>query len=108
MSADFSGAVRIYVNSDMPGISDRFTDGDLPTLQAILGDVRVQMASTVIDQPELLDDLDHCPEGSVGRQILDWLDMAFPGQSPATLRGMRLSAPGRFSAALVAAARLED
>lgn len=103
LQADFSGSVRLYVNSDQPEIAARFVTGDEPTLQAILGDVVSQMAASVLDQDDCTDMLIECEEGSVGQQVQGWLDLAFPSQDISSIRAMRDWYPGRFRAAILAA-----
>lgn len=108
MYADFAGSVRVYVNSDDEQIAARFVAGDAPTLQAILGDVMLQMVSAALDIPDCRETLEDCGEGTVGRQILNWIEMAFPDQSIGSIRGSRDSTPGRFNAILHSAARVGE
>lgn len=103
LQADFSGSVRLFINSDREEIAARFVEGDGPTLQAMLGDVMSQMAASVLDKNDCADLLEECEEGSVGRQIQKWLDIAFPGQDVSSIRAMRDRFPGRFHATLLAA-----
>ena len=103
LQADFSGSVRLYVNSDRQEIAARFVKGDEPTLQAMLGDVVSQMTASVLDQDECTDALAECEEGSVGQQVKGWLDLAFPGQDVLSIRAMKNRFPGRFRAAILAA-----
>jgi hypothetical protein len=103
LQADFSGSVRLFVNSDREEVASRFVEGDGPTLQAVLGDVMSQMAASVLDKNDCADLLAECEEGSVGRQIQNWLDIAFPGQEVSSIRAMRDRFPGRFHATLLAA-----
>jgi hypothetical protein len=104
LQTDFSGSVRLFVNSDREEVASRIVEGDGPTLQAVLGDVMSQMAASVLDKNDYADLLAECEEGSVGRQIQNWLDIAFPGQEVSSIRAMRDRFPGRFHAALLAAA----
>lgn len=103
LQADFSGSVRLFVNSDRAEIAARFVEGDGPTLQAMLGDVMAQMTASILDQGDCADLLVECEEGSVGRQVQGWLDMAFPGQDVSSIRATRDRFPGRFHAAILAA-----
>jgi hypothetical protein len=102
--ADFGCAVRIYVNSDIPDIRERFVAGDSLTLQAILGDVMSQMIGAIFDHDGCEDLLSDCAGNTVGHQVRRWMDLAFPGQTIATMRATRSHAPGRFRAAILAAA----
>lgn len=105
---DFAGAVRLYVNADIEELKDRFVEGDPLTLQAIMGDVMAQMVSTAVCLDDCDDALEECEVGSIGHQVRNWMDMAFPDQRASTIRGTMESTPGIFRAALLAAARIGD
>lgn len=106
--ADFGGSIRLYVNSDHKELAERVVDGDSLTLQAILGDVMVQMVGAALDAEDLAEQLDRCDEGSVGAQIAGWLELAFPGRALSEVRNIRRSLPGHFHASILAAAELGD
>ncbi len=106
LQSDFSGCVRLYVNSDRPEVLARFAGGDEPTLQAIMGDVVSQMIESVLALDDAADNLAGCEEGSVGRQVRQWLDLGFPGQEIESIRAMRDQNPGAFRAAILAASDL--
>lgn len=106
IQADFSACARLYVNSDRPEILARFVGGDEPTLQAIMSDVMSQMVEYAIDQEDAAEILAACEEGSVGRQIRQWLDFGFPGQEIASIKAMRDQNPGTFRAAILAASEV--
>ncbi|KQZ51758.1 hypothetical protein [Ensifer sp. Root558] len=108
LSADFGGSIRLYVNSDHQGLAERVVNGDVPTLQAILGDVMVQMVGSTLDMEDLGEQLDGSEEGSVGAQIAGWLNLAFPSRELAEVRSIRRSLPGQFHASIHAAAELRD
>jgi hypothetical protein len=108
LHADFGGSVRLYVNSDIPEITERFTDGDQLTLQSILADVMSQMVNSAIHLDDAEEVLRDAPQGTVGQQILTWLDLAFPGQGVSAVRAMSEHLPGRFRAALLAASDTGD
>jgi hypothetical protein len=99
--ADFSGTVRLYVNSDFQETASRFVAGDGPTLQAVMGDVISQMIESILDEKDI-DEINACEEGSVGQQIRKWLDVAFPGQELGSINSLRTSNPGAFRAAILA------
>lgn len=103
LQTDFSGGIRLYVNSDRPEILARFAAGDGPTLQAIMGDVVSQMVASALDQEDAAEVLQDCDEGSAGRQIRQWLDLGFPGQETASIKALRDQNPGAFRAAILAA-----
>lgn len=108
LEADFGGSVRVYVNSDIESLRERFVDGDPLTLQAIVADVMSQMIGNVIlqDDPDAL--LAQCSEGSVGQQVLFWLDAAFPGHSIATVAKIMVDRPQEFRATILALATTGD
>lgn len=106
--ADFGGSVRLYVNSDIPEIADRFVSGDPLTLQAMLSDVMSQMVESTIALEDAEDLMNDCAEGSVGHQVRGWLDLAFPGQSILNIRSISEHTPGRFRAALLSASDLGE
>ncbi|MDK1488634.1 hypothetical protein QN219_00965 [Sinorhizobium sp. 7-81] len=108
LAADFGGSIRLYVNSDHQELAERVVNGDVLTLQAILGDVMVQMVGATLEMEDLVEQLDGCEEGSVGAQITAWLDLAFPGRELAEVQNIRRSLPGHFHASIHAAAELGD
>lgn len=108
LAADFAGSIRLYVNSDQEELAEQVIDGNALTLQAILGDVMVQMVGAALDAEDLTEQLDSCEEGSVGAQIAGWLDLAFPGRELSEVRNIRRNLPGQFHASLHAAAELGD
>ena len=103
MQSDFSACARLYINSDEPAVFARFVDGDEPTLQAVMSDVMSQMIGYALDQDDAIEALAECEEGSVGRQIRQWLDFSFPGQEIPSIKAMRDQNPGAFRAAILAA-----
>ncbi|MBF6025347.1 hypothetical protein [Lysobacter niastensis] len=103
LQADFSACVRLYVNSDRPDVLARFVEGDAPTLQAILGDVVSQMVESVIAKEDAAELLAECGEGSVGQQVQQWLDFAFPSQEVGSIKALCDQKPGTFRAAILAA-----
>lgn len=104
LRADFSAGIRLYVNSDHPEWLGRILNGDGPTLQAMMGDVMSQMVETALREDSSPEDWADCDEGSVGQQILQWLETAFPSQEVASVRALLERDPGAFRAALLAAA----
>ena len=108
LHADFGGSVRLYVNSDIEDVARRFVEGDRILLQAIVSDVMSQMISTALDlelDDEFLSDFE---EGSIGHQTRVWIETAFRGQSPQSIRALRRQYPGRFHASILAAAELRS
>lgn len=103
LEADFSGNVRLYVNSDIERVCARFVEGDALTLQAMVADVMTQLIEAALDV-EYEDVLDRYEEGSIGYQARAWMDMSFPGQSLENIRQMRTYAPGKFKALILSTA----
>lgn len=108
LNADFGGSVRVYVNSSIPEIAERFVAGDPLTLQSILGDVMSQMIGSALDDEDCEELLDDCAANTVGHQIRNWLDLSFPGQTVSAVRSLRDHFPGRFRAAILAAAEVDE
>lgn len=101
---DFSGAVRLYVNSDLPEVLERFAGGDALLLQSILSDTMIQMTSSLLSSDVLEGELEQFPEGSVGAQVRSWIALAMPGSSLETVRSLHAHFPNRYSAAMLSAA----
>lgn len=104
LHGDFSAGIRLYVNSDRPDWLSRVAGGDGPTLQAMMGDVMSQMVESALTEGIDAEDLAGCDVGSVGQQIRQWLETAFPAQEIASINALREQDPGAFRAALVAVA----
>jgi hypothetical protein len=107
LEADFSGNVRLYVNSDNDSVCERFVDGDALTLQAMVADVMTQIIEVALDN-ESEADIDRYDEGSIGYQARAWMETTFPGQSFDTVRQMRMYSPGKFRALILATADFGD
>ncbi|MBV4522636.1 hypothetical protein KVG88_21470 [Pseudomonas sp. SWRI74] len=107
LDADFSGNVRLYVNSDIERICSRFVEGDALTLQAMVADVMTQIIEAAIDVEDAAE-LYRYEEGSIGYQARAWMEMSFPGQSMENIRQLRSYAPGKFKALILATADFGD
>lgn len=103
LDADFSGNVRLYINSDNEKITKRFVDGDQLTLQTMLADVMAQMIEVVLDTNSE-EELDKYEEGSIGYQTRIWIEMSFLGQQLDNIRQMRKIKPGKFKSLILTAA----
>ncbi|MEB2315945.1 MAG: hypothetical protein OZ919_07625 [Xanthomonadaceae bacterium] len=106
LQGDFSAAVRLYVNSDRSEWLARVTGGDGLSLQMMMADVMSQLVESALRAPENPEVLTDCETGSLGHQILQWLETAFPGQEIASVRTLMERDPGAFRAALLAAAEV--
>lgn len=107
LDADFSGNVRLYVNSDIECVCTRFVEGDALTLQAMVADVMTQLIETALDA-ENEAELDRYEEGSIGYQARAWMEMSFPGQNLEKIRQIRNFAPGKFKALILATADFRE
>jgi hypothetical protein len=103
---DFGGSVRVYINSDFSDIEKKVAEGDSFVLQMLLSDVMSQMIEAAITTEEIEEILDGCDEGTVGNQILHWIDIIFPGQSISSIVSLKSHRPGQFRAAILAAAEI--
>lgn len=108
LEADFGGTVRVYINSDLEMVSERFVAGDPSTLQAIVGDVMTQLISTTLADESSEELLEQCEAGSVGHQVRFWLDNAFPGHSHASILAIMQDRPNVYRATLLALAAVGD
>ncbi|SFQ33829.1 hypothetical protein [Pseudomonas borbori] len=103
LGADFSGNVRLYINSDIENITERFVKGDPLTLQAMVADVMTQIIEAAIEAEDE-DELARFEEGSIGHQARAWMDMSFPGQGLESIRQTYTYSPGKFRALILATA----
>lgn len=101
--ADFSSAVRLWVNADMPLFMERFVAGDPLTVQTVLGDVMEQIVASTLESAEFALDGDY-GDGSIGAQVKYWVGSAFPGLDLDQVRNLMHQDRGRFSSALLATA----
>jgi hypothetical protein len=107
LNADFSGNVRLYVNSDIECVCARFVEGDALTLQAMVADVMTQLIEAALDVEDEAE-LDRHEDGSIGYQARAWMEMSFPGQSLENIRQMRSYAPGKFKALILSTADFRE
>lgn len=107
LDADFSGNVRLYVNSDIEHVRSRFVDGDALTLQAMVADVMIQIIEAALEANNE-SEIDRYEEGSIGYQARAWMEMSFPGQAFEAIRQMRSYAPGKFKALILSTADFRE
>jgi hypothetical protein len=105
--ADFSSAVRLWVNADMPAFMERFMAGDPLTVQVVLGNVMEQIVAGTLDSGDFVMDGDY-GDGSVGAQVRHWISSAFPGLDLDQVRNILRQDRGRFASALLATAAQGD
>lgn len=104
MAQEFTAAVRLYINEDVPELIERVHGADDLTLQLLLNGVVVQMARTA-----LLSLGSETLEGdkadiSVAGVVRDWISRSFPGQTIASVRTLAEFDPARFEVAIAAMA----
>lgn len=106
---DFHGAIRLYLNSDQPETLERVRLQDPDVLRNVLADVMSQVVECLLRQEQEPEEiLADCPPGSLGAMARYWLDMAGYGKCLAVASDTLLNSPGRFRAALMAAAELPE
>lgn len=108
LDRDLSGTLRLFINMDSSAFSERIKALDGPTLQAIMYDVMSQVIgryldSTIEERPELAFE-----PGSIGYQAVQWMSLAFPGQSIEQVRALRDARPGDYSAGVLSAAEMSE
>ncbi len=104
---DFAGAVRLYINRDMPHIVTLVENGDPLTLRLLLADLMGQVLRSAVADEEL-ESAEEYEEGALGRQALDWLDLSFPSHGIDSVKAILDHRPGEFHAAILEAAEVED
>ena len=107
-NADFSAVTRLYINSDHPGLEDRVVDGDPLTLQAIMADVMSQLIEHGLDTDDAGVFEEDWDQGTLGAQLRNWSELAFPGWTAQTIDSVRCHRPGEFQAAILTAAAMES
>lgn len=107
-SADFAGAVRLFINIDNQDIAQRISEGDAATLQALMSDVMNQLCGGALDSQEYLDAYDEFTEESLGAQIRFWIENAFPSMSLVDIVSQRQGQPNIFAASLLAASEIRS
>lgn len=102
-SASFHSAVRLHLNSLKKDFLRQFRNGDSDTLQTVLGDVMVQIASGFLENSDdLLEATARDEPGSLSAVAIGWIEQAFGSTDKA--RHFRTAVPGRYHAQLQALA----
>ncbi|MGF6161157.1 MULTISPECIES: hypothetical protein [Pseudomonas] len=104
----FSGAVRLYLNSDYPDFVSRFQQKDKFTLQTVLNDVISQLIEKALPNPDFQERADFFEEGSIGANINNWLRTAFGNLTIKQLYDFSNQKPGEFRAALLSLADVSE
>ena len=104
------GSVCLYVNSSHQTMRRVMTDpGSDAEARAVMSalefDLVRQLVSGALDNPEFDDGVDF-PDGSLGASLVALLGWCFPGDSLASLRGLRDVAPARLESRMQQAVRL--
>jgi hypothetical protein len=107
-SRDFHGSMRLYLNADHKGMISRVEAEDEEVLRAIMADVMGQVCECLVRDVEIVSYLTSWEEGSLGRQAISWLKLAFPRCDLEQVRAIIESRPGEFRAAFQAIANMGD
>jgi hypothetical protein len=105
---DFAANTRLYINSNFPKVIERVAAADPLTLTVILNDVMNQMISALTFDEGREENLADCAEGSVGHQVMNWKEVAFPDMSWGAIDALREHRPGEFNAAILSAAQVGE
>lgn len=101
---DFGGTVRLFLNHDREDFIERFVGSDPMTLQTTLADVITQVLEHALRDEDLEEILFESEPTSVAGHIATWLELAFPGQDPASIRNLLRNSPGHFHSSILAMA----
>jgi len=101
---DFTGATRLYVNTDTVEMHKLLVAGDPVALQSVVYDVFGQLLAGAVSDEYFWSGIHDFHEGSVGGQLRNWLDMAFPGKPMGAVQSLYRHKPGAFNAAVLSVA----
>lgn len=101
---DFHGSMRLYLNADHKKMISQVEAEDGEVLRAIMADVMGQVCECLVRDVEIASYLESCEEGSLGRQAISWLNLAFPRCDLEQARAIIETRPGEFRAAFQAVA----
>lgn len=107
-SRDFHGAVRLYLNDDLPEFMERIQSGDGFLLQSISVDVVGQILERLVTEADVEDIVANAPVGSLAAQAASWIKLAWPDSSLGSLKHKLESQPGRFRACMWAVAESQE
>lgn len=107
-SRDFHGAVRLYLNNDLPDFMERIQSGDTFLLQSISVDVVGQILERLVTETDAEDIVANAPVGSLAAQAASWIKLAWPDSSLGNLKHKLESQPGRFRACMWAVAESQE
>jgi hypothetical protein len=103
---DFLGAARLLLNTAREDVIEAVKRSDPLLLQAILGDVLVQICTAYLVDHGVEDPVADSPDGSIGYMAHHWLACAWPGKDLAYIRARMETAPSEFRAALLSLAEI--
>lgn len=107
-SRDFHGAVRLYLNNDLPDFMERIQSGDTFLLQSISADVVGQILERLVTENDAEDIVANAPVGSLAAQAASWIKLAWPDSSIGNLKHKLESQPGRFRACMWAISESQE
>jgi hypothetical protein len=108
LRTELSSGMRLYLNSDRQEFMQRMLDQDATTIQMVASAVIGQAILSVLQQGGVEELFGSFDEGSLGHQIINWMKIAFPGQSPSEIREIAENQPSMFYAAVQAIADLGE
>ncbi len=106
LDGDLHGAIRLYLNADNPDFIERVKSEDPLTLRMLLADVISLISERALGMKDASEILVGSEPGSLARQVLHWLQMAFPGSSIERIQATCEGRPGEFRSALQSIAEI--
>lgn len=104
LDRDFTGAVRLYLNSDHPDFLVRVGMADETVVQLLMGGVINQLARGALETETFSLAMAAEQPESLGGAVAGWLQQAFPNVALETLRTLARSRPAQFETAVLSVA----
>lgn len=103
--SEFSSAVRLYINEDVPAFVARVHEADELTTRLLLQGMANQLIRSALADDVFTQSQNFAPK-SVGAVITSWITRCFPDASVLSVKSIAINDPARFSAALGSTALL--
>lgn len=103
--SEFSSAVRLYINEDVPAFVARVHEADELTIRLLLQGMANQLIRSALADDLFIQTHFFTPR-TVGAVIASWIRRCFPQASAVSVKSIALHDPARFSAALGSTAML--
>jgi hypothetical protein len=100
LETNAAAAVRLYLNSAVPGAHDRLRDGEDSLSAVLTADIVRQILITLLHSEDFTADPGMWPEHSLGQVASGWLNDFFPEESDETMRQRLRQNPGKVEAAI--------